>query len=674
MRLGTVLLGFVVLVVALVGGVVALVLTIDPNEYKDELVQLVRGTTGRELVLGGDISLKPGFRATLTLSDVHFANAEWGSRPEMVKIQRFAAQVALLPLIFGELQIHRLILTGADILLETDAEGRGNWELAGAETEGEAAEDGAPGLLLQIGEIAIEDTRLAYRDGKTGEITRLKLDRVRARAISLDSPLDIELEGAWDDIAFKIDGVVDAPSSLSNPRRPYLVKLTVEALDLELGIDGTIAEPATGSGLNLELEVNGRSLAGLRRLAGDWLPDAGPFRLSTTLRGGPTALNFDDLVLQWGRSDLSGGIVLNLDGARPRLNAGLDGKRLDLRELLPEAETAPAEAEDARVFSDEALDFEGLKAIDAKLELTLGELVLPGFSVQDMVMSLDLEEGALSIRPLGLTIAGSRLASVIGIDAGTATPTVALEVKSQQVDLGRLLAAFDAGDLLEGTASVDISLEGRGSSVAQVMAGLQGHTRLLMGEGRARTDSFDLLVGGLSQVMGTLFAKKSEWTVVNCMASDFVIDQGVASSRILLADSEHVTVVGEGDIDLGEETLDLKVSPRSKSPTLNISVPVNVRGTLAEPSFTPDKASVARKIGGVLGAAIFPPAAILGLGEMGSSDNPCLNLATSVGSQTQGMPKSEKRSVVDKAGGAVKDAIEGVGSGIGRGLQRLFGN
>ncbi len=57
MRLGTVLLGFVVLVVALVAGVVALVLTIDPNESQNELVPLVRGTTGRVWVLGGDISL-----------------------------------------------------------------------------------------------------------------------------------------------------------------------------------------------------------------------------------------------------------------------------------------------------------------------------------------------------------------------------------------------------------------------------------------------------------------------------------------------------------------------------------------------------------------------------------------------------------------------------------------
>ncbi len=670
MRLGTLIKGLAILVMVLVAGAIALVLTIDPNDHKDQLAKLARDVTGRDLVLGGDIQLQLGLSTRLAVSDVQFANAEWGSRPDMVSVEQFAAEVALLPLIGGKLRINRLILSGADILLETDEQGRGNWELAAPGEAREGAGDGAPGRVPQVGEITIERARIAYRDGRTGETTELELDEVRARASSLDGPVDLMLVGAWNDIDFKVEGVVGSAAALADRRRPYDVKVTVEALNHVVAIEGDIADPLTGNGLNLRLTVDGENLAALRPLAGEGLPDVGPLHVTTVLTGGPEALTLRNLDLRLGNSDLTGGAVLALGGARPKLKAGFGATRLDLTELLPPAAEEAAPSQDGRIFSSEPLVLDALRAIDVKLDLTLTELIVPDLSLKDVVMSLTIESGKLSVSPLGLTLAGSRFAGVVTVDASGDVPAVSLEAKFPELHIGPMLAEFGYRDLLEGSASIDIAVAGRGHSAAEIMASLQGHSRVLMDEGRARTESFDLLVGGLSQVMGTLFAGQSEWTVVNCIASDFTIANGVAASQIMLADTEHVTVIGEGNVTLGEETLRLKISPRAKSATLNVAVPVNVRGTLAEPTFAPDEAAVVRKLGGVLGAMVFPPAAILGLGEMGSADNPCLNLATTATGQIHAAPESENKSPVGAAGDAVKNVIEGVGEG----LKRLFGD
>ena len=47
----------------------------------------------------------------------------------MVRLKVLEIEVKLFPLLFGNIQVKRLILVEPDILLETDRKGRGNWEL-----------------------------------------------------------------------------------------------------------------------------------------------------------------------------------------------------------------------------------------------------------------------------------------------------------------------------------------------------------------------------------------------------------------------------------------------------------------------------------------------------------------------------------------------------------------
>lgn len=59
------------------------------NGLKPEITSAVKDDTGRELTLGGDISLKIGFTPALVVKDVSLQNASWGSQPELAKIKRF---------------------------------------------------------------------------------------------------------------------------------------------------------------------------------------------------------------------------------------------------------------------------------------------------------------------------------------------------------------------------------------------------------------------------------------------------------------------------------------------------------------------------------------------------------------------------------------------------------
>ncbi|NNE84324.1 MAG: AsmA-like C-terminal region-containing protein, partial [Alphaproteobacteria bacterium] len=280
---------------------------------------------------------------------------------------------------------------------------------------------------------------------------------------------------------------------------------------------------------------------------------------------------------------------------------------------------------------------------------------------------LALDNGALALKPLDASLVGSAVSGDIGVDTRSVPASVSFNVKAPQLDIGELLREFADLDKLRGGGAMNVALRGTGSSVAEIMASLNGHSRLLMGEGEVKND-FLGTVSGLSQTVGEVFGKK-EWIAIECIASDFEVTNGVANSRINVINTELLLITTEGKVDLAQEKPDLKVSPSPKGIDLSLAVPVNVGGSLANPTFTPDTLATAKKIGGILGAIAFPPAAILGLGELGSSDNSCLQTAKADSPQPQAEP-SKPETPVEAVTDSAKDAIEDVG----KGLKKLFGN
>jgi uncharacterized protein involved in outer membrane biogenesis len=383
--------------------------------------------------------------------------------------------------------------------------------------------------------------------------------------------------------------------------------------------------------------------------------------MTARLKTAPEKVSVSDLKLRLGDSDLAGHADVTFKDPRPMISGKLSARRLDLQQLLATENQRQGERganntagqKKAKVFPDIPLALDGLRAVDAAIELQAAEIKTPRLTLRDVATTATLAAGRLSLEPLRLVVAGSAVSGTAILDASKKVPALKLSVDAPRLDVGTLLKETGTSDMLEGMATFRVDVAGSGPSVAAIMAGLNGETRLLMNKGRMRTQAFDIAVGGLSAVMGGLFSDKQEWTVLNCAASKFDIAKGVAVSKVMLVDAEYSTVTGTGRIDLGKETLDLKVTPESKSATLNLAVPVIIGGTLLAPTFRPDETATAQRIGGLLAGTVFPPAALLSLADLGSGEeHPCLELAAGSGKR----PAS--KSTVDKATQAVKDATD----------------
>ena len=102
--------------------------TYDYNKFKPKITELAKQYTGRDLTLGGDIELGLGLYPTLVVNDVTFQNASWGTRPQMAEVKRLEVQIALLPILSGEIHISRLTVLNPEFLIEIDKSGKSNLE------------------------------------------------------------------------------------------------------------------------------------------------------------------------------------------------------------------------------------------------------------------------------------------------------------------------------------------------------------------------------------------------------------------------------------------------------------------------------------------------------------------------------------------------------------------
>ena len=160
MRIGAILKTLLVIMGGLVVAVVVVLLTVDFGAYKSEITAGLSKATGRELSVDGDFKLRFGIRPSVTATGVKLANAPWGSRPNMMTAERFEAEIALLPLVEGRVEVKRLILVKPELFIETDENGRSNWAM-------DVADQGDDAVIPDIGTVAIRNGKATILDRRT---------------------------------------------------------------------------------------------------------------------------------------------------------------------------------------------------------------------------------------------------------------------------------------------------------------------------------------------------------------------------------------------------------------------------------------------------------------------------------------------------------------------------
>jgi AsmA family protein len=676
-----ILIGIVALVVIIVGGLYAVIASLDVNEYRDVIAEEAEKATGRKLTLAGELKLNVSLSPSITASDITFANAGWGSRPEMVKLKDVSVEVALMPLISGDIQVKRLVLSGLDVLLETDKKGTPNWVFASAkkaekETDDGAADEGGDAALPTVNVVELRDINLTWKDGQSGDSKVVKISKLTGEADSASSPLAFDLVAALNDSAITAAGKLGPLAELADDDEPWPLDLTLKAGGATIKVSGSIANPMAASGMALKLAISGNSVADLSALAGTSLPPIGPYNIGGNLKGSPANISLSGLAIKMGGSDLAGKVQVKVGKSKPVITATLASKILNVDDFTgPKqekvAEAAPAkegEGEEKRVFSADPLPLEALSSVDVAANIAIAKLMASGIVVEGIDLAANIKNGTADVNLKKGSLSGGALSARIKADGRKGKSGVTAKFKATDVDVGKMLKEMKVTDLLDAKVSTGADIKGKGTSVRAIMAGLNGNVDVVSTNAIVGSKYLDLIAADLLTAMVPGGDGKDE-TKVNCFITRFDIKKGMANNSAFLFDTARVVITGGGEINLKDETIELDYEPKPKDASLlSLAVPLQVRGTLAAPEAGPNTAAVAAGVAiAVVSTAINPLGLLIPLISGGSDDkNPCVTAmkgggkaaAKPAGAQVQPAPEKKEEGGIGGLLNSLTDSIK----------------
>ena len=524
--------------------------------------------------------------------------------------------------------------------------------------------------------------QLAYHDQQRKEKLQLALVRHPEQKTADKNRIDITANGNYDGQAIELRGHMIPPTGLLTSGRPYEIDFRYQAFGITGEVIGTAAVPYKLDGLDLAVQAQADNLNELRKTFGDEIPDFGKIDLSARFKPDGPKLRVPALRIGLDEGYIDGSLVLDTADTMPMLETELAFVDLDLDELQARLDhtaktkkTRAVKTHADRVFSDEPLPFDALSRANIKARLRASNVEYNNRRLQEAEVGINISNGKLSASLEKLSSVKGELIGNFVVDASNKdAPAITIRLKAPDVELGELLTIDDGSSAVEGPLAVDISVEGKGRSVAQIMASMTGNVNLLMEQGTADARALDLFVGGLGAMFGTIFTKDSYKTRIECAICDIKLDHGMLTPRLALLDTQYSIVAIGGQVDLNQERLDLKVSPQAKGVTLSVAFPVNVKGTLANPEVQVEKTGTLLKAGELWATVVYPPTALLKFADLGDGgQNPCVTMVA----EKAGIPIIED---VQKAlGGVVKGtgaAVKGVGGMVkdaGAGVGNLLG-
>ncbi|MBL1140940.1 MAG: AsmA family protein [Proteobacteria bacterium] len=663
----------VVLVLLVVAAIAGIILTTDINQYKPQIVQAVKDNTGRDFEISGDLKLAPSLIPTVAIEGVSLGNASWAKEKNMLSVGKFEAQVALMPLLKKNIQVVRLILIEPNIHLETNEQGQGNWVLSSAsdKKEKQAAKSASSELpALAVNEVRIEKANISYKDGKTGKMTELLIDEITVNSSSFSDPMALLVKASFNKSPLNIEGTLGSVNNLMDNKN-YPVKLDIGVAGAEVSVDGTIGQPMSAKGINLQTSLNISKLSDLNQVAGSELPDVGPIIFSGKLSDTESGYAVKSMVAQLMEYKVNGDIDVSMAGARPKLNANLTSESLDISPFQGEEKE---KVKKEKMFSSDPLPLDGLKAADVNLTFKTKKLITKDLIITDAAISLNLNNGKLKLSKSGKA-AGGTLAVNVDLDGSngkTAVLNNSIEIK--QIELGQIPSIQEKKLITGGKTDITIKAKGTGSSVSQIMAGLNGKLLVQAGKGQISNTALELasadaLVSTLSML--TPGAKESDGSLLECAVVNFNIKDGLATAENGIAMStNHMNVIGAGTIDFKTEKLDIGITPKAKEGIgLNLGQLaglVRVGGTLTNPSPKAD-AEGALKTGLSAGAAVATGGLSL-LAEnflsngVADDTNPCdIALGKAPVKSAAKEKPAEEKNAVEKTTDTVKDAAGAIG-------------
>lgn len=674
-----VLIGLGALVVLLVGAV----FLIPVDVYRGQIEQAAQSATGRKLTIGGDLGLTVYPTLGIKAGNVTFANAPGGKAEQMAAIESLVVGVELIPLLSGDLRVTELILDKPVINLEADAAGKGNWSFATVKPPADqvsANEAGASIKQLSLGDVRINEGTISYRDLKAGTVQTFQNVNATVSLPSLDEPLNVEGDLAWNGETLDINSMVKRPRAFMDSGKTQ-VTLALRSRVVTMTFDGAMT--VKSGAINGHLNMSADSARKLAAWAGSPLPEGegfGPLKVKGVFAVAGNDISFRDAAVSLDNMNGNGDIAVNTAGRVPAIKGAIALDRLDVNPYMGAAGSAQAKPAAAPVgpgagWSDAPINVAGLKAINADLNLTVGEFLVQRIKMGKSALALKLNNGLLSadLRELALYEGAGKGTFVL--DGTKAAPTIKTSLSFDAIKALPLLTDAAEMDWLEGVGTMTLDITGSGRSQAAIMRSLNGKGSLKFIDGAIKGVNLAAIARSLQNVVtgaalgGNLYGESAKTDFAE-FGGTFTIANGVLANEDLKLLNPLVRMTGKGIVDVGQRTMKYRVEPRAvgtiegqggAADTAGIGVPFLVSGPWTNLSFQPDLQGVLEgSIRDVLSGKGVQIPGLGGQGENGEEVKPEDLLQGILGGKKKPQNGSQQQQPQNNSGTLIPQIFEGL--------------
>jgi AsmA protein len=445
--------------------------------------------------------------------------------------------VALMPLLSRQVVVDSVSLDGLSLALHRFKDGSTNYDKL-VQSKDEAPKDKQPQtadaqskpVTLDIGSIAITNTSLRLQDDAAGSTLAVTGLTLRTGAIANGRASELEFAANIDTGKPQQTIKVELKTGFTPDLDAQKLALRNTVLDLTLPhpAGGTLPVHATGQA-DVDLDKQQVQAA----LAGKF--DATTFDMKLGLtQFSPATMTFD---IALGELDLD------------RYTA----------KAAPQAPSAPAATADA------AVDLSGLSALHARGALKIASLKVAHMKATDVRLGLQATGPRVDINPLQATLYGGTLSGSLGATT-TRAPRITATQKLSGVALGPLLKDAIDKTPIDGKGDVSLDISTSGATVSQFKKALGGSASLMLRDGAINGINLAAAIRNAKAKLGQAqgapqqgTGSAQDKTDFTELSGSFKIANGVAHNEDLSAKTPLLRLGGNGDINIGTDSLDYTV-------------------------------------------------------------------------------------------------------------------
>ena len=544
---------------------------------------------GREVTIGGDVSMSIWPVLGATVGDVGIGNASWAAEPALLSVRSATVGVDARALLSGDIQITEIKLLSPAIALERSASGEVNWSLA-APDNGASSAPSEPQTTaseqqsISVRTVSIEDAQVTFVDAGARVLDLENVD-LSVNWPEPGGPAQIQMSLAPAGAPVTVEArIAQVSALLAGERSELSARLAAAQSDVAFDGQAALSGDATGA-VSLQTPDMKQLLSALG-VADAALPEGSNAAVELTTdialaANGDAQLQALDLRVD--RNRIRGSVDL-LQGTPLQINADLDAGILDLTQSGPAptgGSSSGSQTSASSGWPTDPIDASLLSAFDGQVRLSAEAVRLP----------------TLTLGPTRTVLRNDRARLVFSIEqaaayGGNVTGQFVLNNRSG-LSVGGTLAGQDISlepfltdtmDItrLSGLGRVNLEFLGVGQTVDAIMKSLRGSGEIAAGEGRIRGLDLDRLMRSGQGAGGT--------TVFDSLTARFEISNGVMRNDDLEMRLPNYEARGEGRVDLGEQRLDYTFTPRAlrANDGRGIAIPVRVHGAWAAPRVEPD--------------------------------------------------------------------------------------